>query len=68
MASSSARRGAGWLLGKVFSLQLQSGFGTRKVVGSLSQEMFKNCGDVALRVSGHGGGELGLDLVILEVF
>jgi len=55
-------------IGKVFSLQLQSGVGTRKVVGSLSQEMFKNCGDVALRVSGHGGGELGLDLVILEVF
>ena len=32
--------------------------------------MFKNHGDVALRdvVSGHGGGGLGLDLVILEVF
>ena len=32
--------------------------------------MFKNPGDVALRdmVSGHGGGGLGLDLMILVVF
>ena len=32
--------------------------------------MLKNHGDVALRdvVSGHGGGGLGLDLVILELF
>ena len=31
---------------------------------------FQNGGDVALRdgVSGHGGGELGLDVGILEVF
>ena len=40
----------------------------REVVGSLSLKVFKNLVDVALRVSGHGGGELGLDLVILEVF
>ena len=41
-----------------------------EVVESLSLEKFKNHGDVALRdvVSGHGGGQLGLDLVILEVF
>ena len=33
----------------------------------LSLEVFKNCGDVALRdkVGGHGGG--GLDLMTLEV-
>ena len=42
----------------------------REVVESLSLQVFKNHGDVALRdvVSGHGGGQLGLDLVILEVF
>ena len=36
----------------------------REVVESLSLEVFKNHGDVALRdvVSGHGGGQLGLDL------
>ena len=39
-------------------------------MGSLSQEVSKSCGDVALRDvgSGHGGGGLGLDLRILEVF
>ena len=42
----------------------------REAEDSLSLEVFKNHGDVALRdvVSGHGGGQLGLDLVILEVF
>mgnify|MGYP001859334932 CR=1 FL=1 len=37
---------------------------------SPSLEAFENHGDVALRdvVSGHGGGGLGLDLGILEVF
>ena len=36
----------------------------------MSLEVFKNCGDVALRdiVSGHGGDELRLDWVISEVF
>ena len=40
----------------------------REVVGSL--EVFQNCRDVALREvgSGHGGGGLGLDMVILVVF
>ena len=39
------------------------------MVESLSLEVFKNHGDVAVRdvVSGHGGKGLGLDLV-LEVF
>jgi len=39
----------------------------REAVESLSLEVLKKCGDVALRdmVSGHG---LGSDLVILEVF
>ena len=37
---------------------------------SPSLEVFKNCGDVALgdTVSGHGGGGLGLDLEIVDVF
>jgi len=40
------------------------------VVESLSLEVFKNCGNVALRdtVSGHGGDGLELDRMILEVF
>ena len=42
----------------------------REVVGSPSLEVFQNRGDVTLRdvVNGHGGGELGLNLSILEVF
>ena len=42
----------------------------REVVESLSVEVFKNHGDVALRnmISGHGGVGLGLDLMILLVF
>ena len=42
----------------------------REVVGSLSPEVFKGCGGVALRdvISGHGGGGLGLHLMILVVF
>ena len=42
----------------------------REVIGSPFLEVFETCGDVALRdvVSGHGGDELGLDWVILEVF
>ena len=41
----------------------------REVVGSPSLEVFRNHRDVALRdvVSGHGGGGLGLDLIV-EVF
>ena len=37
---------------------------------SPSLEVSENCGNVALRdvVSGHGGGGMGLDWVILEVF
>ena len=42
----------------------------RKVMESLSLEVLKNHGDVALRnmISGHGGDGLGLDLVILQLF
>jgi len=37
---------------------------SREVVESLSLEVLKNCGDVALRdvVSGHGGDRLGVGL------
>ena len=36
---------------------------------SLSLEVFKSCGDVALRdvVSGHGGDGLRLDMVVLDI-
>mgnify|MGYP001855906276 CR=1 FL=1 len=42
----------------------------REVMGSPSLEVFRSHGDVALRdvVSGHGGGGLGLDQVILGIF
>ena len=42
----------------------------REVVESPSLKVFKNHGDVALRDvgSGHGGGALGSDWVILVVF
>jgi len=42
----------------------------REVTGPPSLEVFKNHGDVALRdmVSGHGGGGLRLDWMILQVF
>ena len=42
----------------------------REVAESLSLEVFKNHGDVALRdvVSGHGGDGLELNLDILQVF
>ena len=41
----------------------------REVVEAPSLEVFKNCGGVALRdvVSGHGGGGLGLDWMIVVV-
>ena len=47
-----------------------SGTAAQEVVGSPSMEELQNCGDVVLRnmVSGHDGGGLGLDLLILEVF
>lgn len=38
----------------------------REVGGSLSLEGFQNCGDVALRVSGHSGDGLRLDLVVFS--
>ena len=42
----------------------------QKVMELLSLEVFKNCGDVALRdmVSEHGGEGLGMDLGISVVF
>ena len=41
-----------------------------EVVGSPSLEVLKNHGDMALRnvVSGHGGGGLEWDWIILDVF
>ena len=40
---------------------------SREGVKLPSLEVFQNCGDVALRdtSSGHGGGGLGLDLMVL---
>lgn len=42
----------------------------REGMESLSLELFRKCGDVALgdMASGHGGVGLGLNLVIMEVF
>ena len=39
-------------------------------MGSLSLEVFKECGDVALRDvgRGHGGRGLGMDWMMLKVF
>lgn len=37
-------------------------------MGSLPLELFQSCGDVVLRVSGHGGMGQRLGLVILELF
>ena len=55
----------------IYSLEECSGSGTTAQGRgeSPSLEVFRNCGDVALRdmVIGHGGDGLGLDL-ILEVF
>ena len=59
MASSCARGGSGWILGEISSLKEWSGIGTaaQGVLESLSLEVVKSHGDVALRdmVSGHGG-------------
>lgn len=59
MTSSWTRGSPGWTLGKIPSLKEWSGTGTaaQGMVESPSMEIFKNCGDVALRdvVSGYGG-------------
>ena len=66
MASSCAREGSGWVLGNTWSWKEQSGTGMDcpESMGSLSLEVSKNHGDVALR----SGGGLGLDLGMLVVF
>lgn len=46
------------------------GVSARGALEPLFLEVSKNCGDVALRAvaSGHGGGGLGVDYKILQVF
>ena len=60
---------SGWILGEISSLIECDAVAVlpRKVVGSLSLEMFENCGDVALGDMDSGGG-MGLELVIVVVF
>ena len=62
MALSCTRGGSGWILGKIYSQSEE--------VESLSQEVFKNRADVALRVmvSGRGGDGLIVGLDDLSVF
>ena len=61
----------GWILGSFLLITSDEALAQlpREMVESLSLEVFKNHGDVALKdvVSEHGGEGLGLDLV-LEVF
>jgi len=72
MAWRCARGGSGWLFRAIPSPKERWGSGTaaQGVVGSPPLEVSQSCGDVALRDigSGRGGGELGLDWMILVVF
>mgnify|MGYP001864492600 CR=1 FL=1 len=62
MALSCARGGSAWILGKLLLRKSDNALAQlpRKRVQLLSLEVFRSCGDVALRdvVSGHGGGGL----------
>jgi len=63
--------GSGWILGEIaFQKEWWGIEQVAWVVTLPSLEVFKSHGDGALRdmASGHSGGGLGLDLVILEVF
>ena len=69
MASSCTKEALGWVLGNISSPKAVKPWVRlpREVMESLTLEVFKKRGDVALMtwVSGEG---LGLDLVILEIF
>lgn len=59
MASGCSRRGSGWILGiSPFSQRAVRHWLPREVVGSLSLEVYRKHGDVAMRhmVNGHGVG------------
>jgi len=70
MASCCTDGASDWILGEIFFSErvvMDWYRQSREVVKLPSLEVFQNCGDVALRdtSSGHGGGGLGLDLMVL---